>query len=477
MKQLFTLLTLIFTATTFAQNVGIGTTTPTDQLHTTGNVRLQKYSGATTRLVQIDSSGRLVATAAGAVFSNSTPQAISDNGCATGFGITSGITVSGQPNVTIQSGRIAIKVNITHPFVGDLKIYLISSTSEVLTLANSNGGSGNNFINTIFTDQASTAISTGVAPFTGQYKPIGGLVACTIPNTAVSNFAAIGGGNILPNGTWTLKVFDAAGGDVGTLVDWAISFTGPESITTADENNFIPKLVGGNLLASNIFQPAGSSNIGIGTTNPTVKLEVNGDFKATTLLPFAIKMTPNAGTGKVLTSDASGNGTWQENKINFYVKGDYTCGTCNGTAPYFNSMVRNAYVELIHLRDTIKKSGNYLVILTATGRGVDEYNTLYDATDNRSDYEGYLRIAQPGYPANVALLQKDIFYTKYSNPSNTTVTFEYHTDDGEKSAIVFLNAGDIIKTFGYVTQFIGPNAPAQVNGWSARAQVKLILLN
>ena len=57
MKKLLTLLLSCFLLTAQAQNVGIGTTTPTDQLHTTGGVRLQKYSGPTTRILQIDSSG------------------------------------------------------------------------------------------------------------------------------------------------------------------------------------------------------------------------------------------------------------------------------------------------------------------------------------------------------------------------------------------------------------------------------------
>jgi subtilisin-like proprotein convertase family protein len=274
MKQLITLLAVFFSAISFGQNVGIGITTPTDQLHTTGSVRLQKYAGPTTRLLQIDSSGRIVATAAGTVFSNSSPQAISDNGCATGVGITSSITISGQPNVPIQSSRIAVKVNITHSFVGDLRIYLFPPSINVLTLASGNGGNGVNFINTIFTDQAPSSISAGAAPFSGQYKPIGGAASCTVPNTAVSTFSAIGSGTILPNGTWTLKVFDAANGDVGILNDWSISFTGPESITTADENNYIPKLVGGNLMPSNIYQPLGSSLIGIGTQNPTDPLSI-----------------------------------------------------------------------------------------------------------------------------------------------------------------------------------------------------------
>jgi subtilisin-like proprotein convertase family protein/uncharacterized protein YaiE (UPF0345 family) len=274
MKQLITLLAVLFSATANAQNVGIGTTTPTDQLHTTGSVRFQKYTGPTTRLAQIDSSGRLVATAAGAVFSNTSPQAISDNGCATGVGIASSITITGQPNVPIQSSRIAVKVNITHPFVGDLKIYLFPPSINVITLANGNGGNGDNFINAIFSDEAPSSISAGGPPFSGYYKPIGGVASCNIPNTAVNTFSAFGSGSILPNGTWTLKVFDAANGDVGILNDWSISFTGPESITTADENNYIPKLVGGNLMASNIYQPLGSSKIGIGTITPDDPLTV-----------------------------------------------------------------------------------------------------------------------------------------------------------------------------------------------------------
>ncbi len=273
MKQLFIIIIVLFSVNVFAQNVGIGTTAPTDQLHTTGAVRLQKYGGPTTRLLQIDSAGRLVATSAGAIFSNVSPFAISDNGCATGVGITSTITVTGMPTAIISS-KIAVRVNITHPFVGDLKIYLFPPTGNVLTLADNNGGAGNDFTNTIFTDLATSSISTGVAPFTGHYKPMGVVAGCNIATPAISNFFTIGFGSVVPNGNWTLKVFDASGSDIGTLNSWSISFSGPESITTADENNFIPKLVGGNFIASNIFQPAGSTNIGIGTQTPSDPLTV-----------------------------------------------------------------------------------------------------------------------------------------------------------------------------------------------------------
>lgn len=350
MKKNFAILFILFSTNCMAQNVGIGTTTPTDQLHTTGTVRLQKYTGATTRLLQIDSSGRLVATSAGAVFSNNTAQAINDNGCATGAGISSSITISGQPNIPVQSSRIAVKVNITHPFAGDLKIYLIPPSINVLTLANGNGGSGDDFTNTLFTDQALSSISAGIAPFTGQYKPIGGVAGCNIPNTAVSNFSSIGFGAILPNGTWTLKVFDAAGGDVGVLNDWSISFTGPESITTAEENNFIPKLVDGNFTASNIYQPSGSTNIGIGTTNPSYILDVNGRMRLRGTGPFAsagiwhnkADNTEAAFIGMVNDSTYGfyGNSNW---RVGFDVKNaQMGIGTTDPSAPLsFASAVGN----------------------------------------------------------------------------------------------------------------------------------------
>ena len=54
-----------------------------------------------------------------------------------------------------------------------------------------------------------------------------------------------------------------------------------------------------------------SQNVGIGTNTPTEKLHIAGNLKADTVKPGAIKFTPNAGSGKVLTSDNNGNASWQ----------------------------------------------------------------------------------------------------------------------------------------------------------------------
>lgn len=52
----------------------------------------------------------------------------------------------------------------------------------------------------------------------------------------------------------------------------------------------------------NLYLNTGVANVGIGTSSPSAKLEVDGSLRF---------VTGNEGLGKVLTSDASGNATWQ----------------------------------------------------------------------------------------------------------------------------------------------------------------------
>jgi FG-GAP repeat/Head domain of trimeric autotransporter adhesin len=64
-------------------------------------------------------------------------------------------------------------------------------------------------------------------------------------------------------------------------------------------------------LRANAMTVLTNGNTGIGSTNPAEKLQVAGNIKTDTVKPNAIKFTPNAGTGKILTSDAAGNANWQ----------------------------------------------------------------------------------------------------------------------------------------------------------------------
>jgi hypothetical protein len=83
-----------------------------------------------------------------------------------------------------------------------------------------------------------------------------------------------------------------------------------------------------------------SGNIGIGTASPTSTLEVNGTTKlggATTIAGAAtftstVAITTGAAAGKVLTSDASGNATWQNSGGSVVTMS--ATGTATSTATY-----------------------------------------------------------------------------------------------------------------------------------------------
>lgn len=69
-----------------------------------------------------------------------------------------------------------------------------------------------------------------------------------------------------------------------------------------------------------------AQKVGIGTNSPSEKLEVIGNIKADTLKPGALKITPNAAFRKVLTSDASGNATWQFPQPSIYKANGFISG-------------------------------------------------------------------------------------------------------------------------------------------------------
>ncbi len=119
--------------------------------------------------------------------STDTPIAIPDNNPA---GITSVINVP----LPIAIEEVAVDVNITHTFIGDLVVTLTSPSGTVVTLHDRTGGGADN-INRTF------AVPTA---FTGQQAA----------------------------GAWTLAVQDVAAIDVGTLDDWTLHVIGVPGAAT-----------------------------------------------------------------------------------------------------------------------------------------------------------------------------------------------------------------------------------------------------
>jgi subtilisin-like proprotein convertase family protein len=135
--------------------------------------------------------------------STDTPISIPDNDVVTGA--VSQINVSG---IAGTIAKVTVDVNIKHTWDDDLTIWLESPEGTLVNLAFWAGGDGNNFNNTRFDDDASTAIADGSAPFDGSY----------IPEEALSN---IDGED--PNGNWFLIVLDDTAEDTGTLNSWGLN--------------------------------------------------------------------------------------------------------------------------------------------------------------------------------------------------------------------------------------------------------------
>ena len=102
-----------------------------------------------------------------------------------------------------------VTININHTWDSDLDIFLIAPDGTELELSTDNGSSGDNYTGTNFNALAANSITSGSAPFTGDFSPEG-------------NMSSLYGIN--PNDDWKIRVCDDAGGDTGTLESWSITF-------------------------------------------------------------------------------------------------------------------------------------------------------------------------------------------------------------------------------------------------------------
>jgi len=135
---------------------------------------------------------------------------------------TTSVSISVPGSVDIASMIVGLRLD--HTYDGDLKIVLTHPTGPSVVLANYAGGWGNNYGTgsqdcsgslTVFSDSASTSISSGSAPFEGSY----------VPYQALSTFAGLDAG-----GQWTLAITDSAGLDTGAFFCAELDFGGTSTV-------------------------------------------------------------------------------------------------------------------------------------------------------------------------------------------------------------------------------------------------------
>jgi len=179
-----------------------------------------------------------------------------------------------------------------------------------------------------------------------------------IANNNIGN-VGIGTGATVPSSLLTVKKdgigFTQEDGSGATKVGFYTSSSGAW-VQTHSNNDLLFTTNDG---STQMTLQKATGNLGIGVINPLEKLEVAGKTKTTD-----IQMTNGAGAGKVLTSDALGNASW--NTLNTGVVNQYYEKTSGG----LSTTTQGAQVDFPETNLTIPVAGTYLI------------NYYVDATNN-----------------------------------------------------------------------------------------------
>ena len=207
-----------------------------------------------------------------------TPKGIPDDNVT---GVSSTIAIAA--NKIIRD--VNVTVNITHPWIGDLDLMLISPSGKSVLLVTSRQDDGANYINTIFDDNALNELISGTAPYTGTFKPEGTL----------SNFY-----DEESFGNWTLKAVDLGPEDIGTINSWSLEICGVPIIGNDDDNDGVKndKDLCANTTPGSLVDAAGcftlpANNFTVETLSETCPGKNNGQIKITALAALNYTTTIN----------------------------------------------------------------------------------------------------------------------------------------------------------------------------------------
>lgn len=184
------------------------------------------------------------------------PGAITNDGQYTYFNLS----VSGlSPSVLDSSfGLEEVCVNIAHTNVSELFIYLSSPDGLIVELTSGSSCGGVNYTNTCFKNSASSSVTIGTSPYTGNFRPIGYL----------GRFQNGQSGN----GLWKLIIKDAyMSAFSGSVISWSINFSAsapdPVVFTSSDRPLVILNTGGTPIGDDGIYADLGIIYNGVGVRN------------------------------------------------------------------------------------------------------------------------------------------------------------------------------------------------------------------
>ncbi len=290
----------------------------------------------TTASVNSEKTGNAVPAA---TFTGTNTGAIPDrgaNGCGQPFGPPRDVSFS----VTGLSGTpstVSVDANLTHTWVGDVNATLIApnGNSQVLfertgaTSATSCGDTSNLGGVYNFTDAATgtnwwqLAANTGdvIIPV-GNYRTTAAGPQATTNNSPVTNLTTAFSGVTNPNGTWTLRLSDGGGGDLGSVSAANLTITTGPVVTIRKKNDFDGD---GKADFTVVRNPSALTS----TRNVTMNNDTSAKRGARFINTFPQNLGTNQGSSLQWFVNNSGNnsatiqGFGQSTTNDFYVPADY----------------------------------------------------------------------------------------------------------------------------------------------------------
>lgn len=257
------------------------------------------------------------------------PIAIPDANAA---GISSTIPVTLPAGSVIQN--VAAKFSIpAHTWPGDLVIVLRAPNGRVLNLSygiSGTGPSGAGMVNTNIGSAFTALLSSASAPWTGNFRADARLVpAASLGNAPVAPTAFNIPAQLTatwsdlytqPSGNWTLGIYDAFGGDIGSLTAWSLDitygapaagvWTGPAGTMFTDAGATVPYVTGA--LANTIWvKPTATSNYTVTYSTATPCVSAPTTIPVTVINPTGAVTQPTdraacVGSNAVFTVAAAG---------------------------------------------------------------------------------------------------------------------------------------------------------------------------
>lgn len=146
-------------------------------------------------------------------------------------GMTDTLSISGSGVIA----DINVSTTLTHTYVGDLVVRVISPANTAVTIIDRPGytgtgfGCGNNHIRAVLDDEAATAVEGICATAAGDDPPPYAIDGTYSPNNPLS---VLDGQSA--NGNWRLNISDRAAGDTGFLKAWCVNVTTSTSADFSD---------------------------------------------------------------------------------------------------------------------------------------------------------------------------------------------------------------------------------------------------